>query len=127
MKLFLLLLTLVCVAQSQDVPFACNMKVFTPAERKQHEALSRHILAAVASLDERERGYSFRFDPARVSLVDLARWTDGEKKCCPFFDFQLNLDGSSQVKLSLTLSGREGVKQFIREEFRPIFSARSER
>jgi hypothetical protein len=39
----------------------------------------------------------------------------------------MNLNGGKQPRLSLTLTGREGVKQFIREEFRPIFAEAPER
>jgi hypothetical protein len=115
-------MVLACILAAQDAPFACNMKVFTPTERKQHEAFTRHILAAVSEHREVSQGYAFELDAARVSLIDLARWASNEKRCCPFFDFQMNLTGGLQPRLSLTLTGREGVKQFIREEFRPVFA-----
>jgi hypothetical protein len=124
MKLFLLPLMFTCFALCQsDAPFACNMKVFQPQERKQHEKLSHEIVSAVTGHREVDSGYAFQLDPARVALPDLARWVSGERKCCPFFDFQINLENGD--RLSLTLTGRDGVKAFIREEFRPLFAASS--
>jgi len=41
---------------------------------------------------------------------------DLERKCCPFFDFELDLHGEDGG-LWLILKGREGVKQFIQTDF----------
>jgi len=48
-------------------------------------------------------------------LLKAAEFISLEKLCCPFLAFRLDIDAEGgPVKLRLT--GREGVKAFIREE-----------
>ena len=118
MRLFLFFLMFAGLATSQEnTPFACNLKVFQQGERRQHQKLTHEIMAAVTAHTELPRGYSFQVDPARISLLQLAEWAGREKRCCPFFNFQLDMEGGNEGKLTLTLTGRDGVKQFIRAEF----------
>ena len=107
-----------CIAQQRQVdsPFACNLKALTSAERKQHEQLTVMLFTSTVERRELPDGYAFRF-PAAISMSKLAQWVDNERKCCPFFDFQLE-QGREQGALWMRLTGRAGVKQFIREEFR---------
>ena len=66
--------------------------------------------------DERVRQwYGFRFAPGSVSVAELADWVANEKKCCPFFDFDIQAERNGT--LMLKLSGSDGVKPFIRSEF----------
>ena len=117
MKLLLFVLTFAFADLCQEAPFACNLKVFQPEERKQHGNLTHEIMAAIVAHRELPRGYAFQIDSSRVSLLEVAEWVVAEKKCCPFFDFQVSLDGAAEGQLSLALTGREGVKQFILTEF----------
>ena len=120
MRLIVFFLSFACVALCQEpAPFACNMKVFQPVERKQHQALTHQIMA-VATVQEVPRGYSFQIDPAKISLLELAEWSGRERKCCPFFNLQLSIDGENEGKLTLTITGRDGIKQFIRAEFEKL-------
>ena len=124
MKYLLLFLTVACAAQSQEAtPFACNLKVFQPDERRQHIKLTHQIMAAIVAHHELPQGYSFQLDPTRVSLLEVAEWAGRERKCCPFFDFQLALDGPGEGRVTLTLTGRPGIKQFILEEFHGLLPA----
>ena len=50
---------------------------------------------------------------ARESMA--AEWAAGERVCCPFLDIQL-LPESDGAALRLRLTGKEGVKQFLRAE-----------
>jgi hypothetical protein len=65
---------------------------------------------------ERAKGYEFQYRPTDVSLAELADWAVAESKCCPFFDFQIALEGGGK-QLCLRLTGQEGVKAFIGTEF----------
>ena len=123
MKLLLLVFIAACAAQSQDTPaLACNLKVFQPDERRQHEKLTHEIMAAVVGHRELANGYSFRIDSTRMSLLEVAEWVGREKKCCPFFDFQITLEGGPEGQLQLALTGGPGVKPFVVEEFRALLS-----
>jgi hypothetical protein len=118
MKLTLCLLIFAAAVLGQDAaPFACNLKVFQAGERNQHIKLTHDIMSAVIAAHELPRGYAFQIDPERVSLLELSEWAGRERKCCPFFDFQITLDGPAEGRLTLVLTGRDGVKQFIRSEF----------
>jgi hypothetical protein len=120
MRLIAFCLIAACAAQCQEAaPFACNLKVFQPVERKQHQALTHQIMAA-ATTHAVPQGYSFQIDSAKSSLLELAEWAGRERKCCPFFNIQLSIDGDNEGKLTLTITGREGVKEFIRAEFEKL-------
>jgi len=96
--------------------FYCNLKALSPAERAHHLLLSVKLLAARRQSVEIEKGYEFQFSPADVSLAELADWVAAESKCCPFFDFHLDLEQKGKL-LCLRLTGEPGIKQFIRSEF----------
>jgi hypothetical protein len=128
MRLTLLLLPAlfsmcVCVSQANQVPLACNLKAFTPAERPEWRKLIDEVKQAAVPSGEVKNGYSFRINAKHVSIVEVARWIELERKCCPFIDFEVDLHGADGA-LSLVLKGREGVKQFIGEDFRPWFQAK---
>jgi len=96
--------------------FYCNLKAFTQAERVRHEQLSKKLREARLEIKELSDGFAFRLQAEAVSLVDLAEWVSGERKCCPFFDFGIDFKGEGGP-LWLELKGKDGVKQFIRSEF----------
>ena len=61
-------------------------------------------------------GYSFRYETGPGILRDIAEFVTYERVCCPFFDFELRVEREGGHTW-FTLTGREGVKAFIREEF----------
>jgi hypothetical protein len=97
--------------------FYCNLKAFTPAERARHEQLSKKLREARVEIKELSNGFAFRLQNEAVSLTELAEWVAGERKCCPFFDFGIDLQGDGGP-LWLELKGNDGVKQFMRSEFK---------
>ena len=116
----MLLLISACVASAQTAPvFACNLKAFQAEERRHHEELSKRLVLAVESRHELPDGYALQLDSKKISFIEVAQWVDGERKCCPFFDFQLDL-GAEGHGLRLSLKGREGVKAFIEAEFQAL-------
>jgi hypothetical protein len=72
-------------------------------------------LAARKDSVEAEKGYEFQFSPANVSLAELADWVAAEGKCCPFFDFHIDVEHEGSLLCS-RLTGEEGIKAFIRAE-----------
>ena len=100
----------------KQIPFACNLKAFQPAERLRWRELIEQVMSAVVSARELNNGYALRVDAGRTSLVQVAQWIDLERKCCPFFDFQVAMHGEDGP-LWLSLTGRESVKQFINADF----------
>ena len=110
----LLVVALASVGRADaDSHFACNLGAFTPAERTAHAAQSRKLFAAVLEQRELPDGLAFRLPPA--ALATAAGWVDLERKCCPFFTFELAVArGEGPVWLRIT--GAEGVKAFLRDE-----------
>jgi hypothetical protein len=96
--------------------FYCNLKALTPAEREHHKRLSEKLMAARKEIVETAKGYEFQYGPADVSLAELADWVGAESKCCPFFDFHIDVEREGKL-LCLRLTGEEGIKAFIRAEF----------
>ena len=104
------------VATTQS-KFYCNTKALTPDERARHKQLSEKLAAVRKEIVETEKGYEFQFSPADISLAELAQWVAAESRCCPFFDFHIDLEREGKL-LCLRLTGEEGIKAFIRAEFR---------
>jgi hypothetical protein len=96
--------------------FYCNIKALTPAERAHHAQLTEQLMASRKEIVETAKGYEFQFSPKTVTLAELADWVFAESKCCPFFDFHIDLEEEGGL-LCLRLTGEEGIKPFIRVEF----------
>ena len=97
--------------------FYCNISALTPAERARHTLLTAKLMGARREIVETPKGYEFQFSPSDVTLAELAEWVAREAKCCPFFDFHIDLENEGRL-LCLRLTGEEGIKAFIRSEFK---------
>ncbi|MBV8866025.1 MAG: hypothetical protein JO210_11570 [Acidobacteriaceae bacterium] len=93
-------------------PIACNLKALTPEQRKQLAHIGEHVISAIDASRELADGYAFRIDPAKASLLDVAQWLDLWRRCCPFYEFQVQLQAADAV-VWLAVKGRPGVKQYI--------------
>jgi hypothetical protein len=96
--------------------FYCNSKALTLEERARHKQLTEKLMAARKETVETEKGYEFQFSPSDVSLAELANWVAAESKCCPFFDFHIDVEHEGRL-LCLRLTGEDGIEAFIRAEF----------
>lgn len=96
--------------------FYCNVKALSTKERARHVLLTLEIERARVETIELANGFALRFQDGAVSLADLAEWVSAERKCCPFFDFEIELQGNNGP-LWLKLRGKDGVKAFMRNEF----------
>ena len=96
--------------------FYCNLKALTLPERARLYQLTEKLKAARIESVELLDGYAFRVQSEQVSIGELAEYVSSERKCCPFFDFAIELqrDGGP---LWLKLRGKDGVKEFMRHEF----------
>jgi len=96
--------------------FYCNLKALSVKERARHMLLTLEIERARVETIELGNGFAFRFQDGTVSLATLAEWVSAERKCCPFFDFEIELQGNNGP-LWLKLRGKDGVKTFMQSEF----------
>jgi len=96
--------------------FFCNIKALAPAERARHKKLTEKLISGRTEIIEMEKGYEFQFNPAVISIKELADWAAAESKCCPFFDFHIDLEREGSL-VCLRLTGDQGIKHFIQSEF----------
>jgi hypothetical protein len=115
MKTLALFVALAAAPAEKDV-FACNLRGLTEAERVRHHELSKKLLGAVTEKRELDDGYAFKL--SGDALLEGAEWVKYEHKCCPFFTLTLEQARDDDGPLWLKVTGREGVKAFIRREFR---------
>jgi hypothetical protein len=96
--------------------FYCNIKALSPVERVHHKEITEKLMRNRTKVVEFEKGYEFQFSPDTVSIAELAEWSSAESKCCPFFDFHIDLEHRGSL-VCLRLTGAERIKPFIRTEF----------
>lgn len=99
-----------------ETGFYCNIKALTVEERARHKIVTEKLMAKRAKIVETEKGYELQYSPADVSLAEVAEFVTRESKCCPFFDFHIDLEKEGKL-VCLRLTGKEGVKAFIKAEF----------
>jgi len=101
-----------------ETPFFCDCTALTSGQRKRQQELGKSLRAAILGIQELPDGFEFEFSPDPTNCHALAEFSSLERACCPFFDFSIRLEREGG-KLWWRLTGREGVKQFIRAEFAP--------
>jgi hypothetical protein len=101
---------------SESTAFYCNVRAFSPTERSRYNDLARKLSEACVEFRELPDGYALLLLPEKLSLIELAEFVSLESRCCPFFDFDIELVRDNGP-LWLKLRGSEGMKPFIRAEF----------
>ena len=92
-------------------PVTCQLTEERLRERRVE--VRREIVARVVETRELSDGYLLRF-PREPEIVDrLARFIEFESVCCPFLTFTLQVEANAG-SVSLSLTGPEGTKQFLR-------------
>jgi hypothetical protein len=105
----------------QQSPIACDMNVLSPAQREIHLSTSRDLFSSLRQIRELSNGYEFRLDGSNV-ILKAAEFISMEKLCCPFLNFTLEVEAENG-SVWLGLTGREGVKAFVREEISGLLDA----
>jgi hypothetical protein len=96
-------------------PFACDMTALSSGQRIRHRELAALLQPSLGAVHELSDGYDFEFSWNSETYNALAELTPLEHACCPFFDVAIRIE--SESKLCWRLTGREGIKPFIRAEF----------
>jgi arsenate reductase len=108
-------LRLLVVTEKAQSPIACDMTAIAPEQRQAHLDTSRDLFSQIEEVREILNGYEFRFASGSSLLVKLAEFISLEKLCCPFLGFVIEVEPEGGP-VWLRLTGRDGVKKFIREE-----------
>ena len=90
------------------------MSVLSPAQRERHLATSRELFSSLRQMRELADGYEFRIEGANV-ILQAAEFVSLERLCCPFLNFNIEVEAENG-SVWLRLTGRDGVKAFVREE-----------
>jgi hypothetical protein len=101
---------------SNPVPFFCDMTALSCEQRTRHHELAVLLQLLLVAVRELPDGYDFEFPWSPAAYEALAEITPLEHACCPFFDIGIRIESESS-KLCWRLTGREGIKPFIRAEF----------
>ena len=107
----------ILVKHQPPSPLACDMTAIPPEQRQAHLATSHELFSQMEEFRELSNGYEFRFTSGSSVLAKLAEFISLEKHCCPFLGFVMEVEPEGGP-VWLRLTGREGVKAFIREEIR---------
>jgi hypothetical protein len=100
----------------QSTPvIACDMNAIPADQREQHGETAVRMLGAVLEVRAVANGYALGLPLDTIMLHTVTAYIANERLCCPFFDFNLNIEAGAQ-QLWLTLSGGEGVKAFLQSE-----------
>jgi hypothetical protein len=115
--LFLMAIAAVTATCFTESPFACNRAALTAQARKRHfDELGPALRARKKNVRELRDGFEFEFPADTTTFQLVSKWVKDERLCCPFFDIDLHVEREGG-SLWLRLTGREGVKQFIKADF----------
>lgn len=99
-----------------ESPLACDRLALTPEQRKRHfDELGPMLRSLKTSVRELPNGVEFQYPSDLKTYQLVAEWAAGERVCCPFFEIDLRSEPEGGP-LWLRLTGRDGVKEFIRAE-----------
>jgi hypothetical protein len=98
-----------------QVNFDISERMASTLIRKRKTTVIRELSEKIILTEEMDEGYCFTFSYSDETFFRLAEFINLEKEYCPFFDFNLSMSGSSNT-ISLSLSGAEGIKNFIKYE-----------
>jgi hypothetical protein len=93
--------------------FVCNLGAMCQEERLRYQALTKRLFTSVERREVAD-GYIFDFQ-GEVEVIEVAEWVSLERKCCPFFNFRIDVL-SGEPPISLGITGETGIKEFIRSE-----------
>jgi hypothetical protein len=110
---------------SNSASLACDLTALDESARAEHERVSESVLGSVTEIREDPEGYAFRLPTQTETIRKAATFIARERLCCPFFDFSLTVE-RNHGPVWLSVSGREGVKQYVEDSVVPTIRAAQE-
>jgi len=102
--------------QTREIsPFHCNLSALDVEQRKRHSTLSKELIRKHLEIKELPDGYGMRFPNNPLLFKEMSEWATLEQLCCPFLTLTLELQ-RDQGPIWLRLTGRDGIKDFLRAE-----------
>jgi hypothetical protein len=103
----------------RDAPIACDLSVFGQSERVEHMALARSLWKQAKQIIEHKDGFTFVFEAMPILENQVAHWVNDERKCCPFFSFEVVHERESST-LRLRITGPDGAKEILAIELKSM-------
>jgi len=103
-------------AMTMESELTCNINGIPPRERARYGRLVEALRHAIQERRELPDGSAFQMDTKQIDTGQLVEWIELERRCCPFFRFEVLWDRKNGP-VWLHLTGPEGVKDFILGEF----------
>lgn len=100
---------------TDEFTLACDLTALTAEQRKRYARVRERLHRSVQEVREVTHGYAFRYSAAVSILLLLAEFISLESRCCPFLEFTLDVE-SRHGPAWLTMTGPDGVKEFLRAE-----------
>lgn len=100
-----------------DPPIACNLLGLTAAERRRQQELHKQLFSGIENVRELPNGYAVSLPGTKENILAVAEFISLERVCCSFFRFELEV-GRREEPVSLRITGGEGVKEFLKSEFK---------
>src|SRR3989442_6903837 len=100
---------------NESAPIACDLSALSPDQRAQLREVRSQLRSMVREIRDLPDGYAFLLSAPEGSLVRVTELIELERRCCPFFRFELEVQEEGGAAW-LRLTGRAGVKQFIAAE-----------
>jgi hypothetical protein len=103
-------------AGTTESGLTCNINGIPSHERARYVRLAEALRQAIEQKRELSDGFAFQMDTKQIATCQLIEWIELERLCCPFFGFEVHWARQNGA-VWLHLTGPEGVKGFIRDEF----------
>ena len=100
---------------SSQTALVCNLTALNGEQRERHRAVLKQLGQMSPEVREVANGYAFRFLAEIAVLKLLAEFIYLEHRCCPFLELTLEVKTDHDTAW-LTVTGPEGVKEFLRAE-----------
>jgi hypothetical protein len=96
------------------IPLACNPLAMSTEVWTAHRATTSQLFSELRELSEElPDGYAFRFPAAALPAV--AAFVNGERRCCPFFSFCIEIP-PAEAPITLRITGSAEAKALIAAE-----------
>ena len=112
--------SLPAAAEQEKPRFFCDRTALTAEQRVQIRGYGHTLHDAVRGTRELPNGYEFEFTGAPPTYQALVQYIPLERACCPFFEFNVRV-APHGGNLYWSLTGPDGIKEFIREELSWLF------
>ena len=100
-----------------DPPIACNLLGLTATERVRQKELHKQLFSKVERVRELPNGYAVGLPGSKGTILAVAEFITLERTCCSFFRFELEV-GRQEEPVWLRITGGEGVKDFLKTQFK---------